>query len=51
MSEQTNKTKRNIQPFNGQKYSIWKFRVHALIVEEDALQVIDKDIAQRITND
>lgn len=36
--------KRNIEPFNGEKYSIWKFRVRALIAEENALQVLDEDL-------
>lgn len=51
MSEQSKKTKRNIQPFNGQKYSIWKFRVRALIAEEDALEVIDKDTPDKISDE
>ena len=42
-------TKRNIKPFNGDRYSIWKFRIRALIAEEDALQVLDKNPPESVT--
>lgn len=45
------KTKQNIKPFNGDKYTIWKFRIRALIAEEDALKVIDEDIPDEITDE
>jgi len=39
--EKTNK--RNIWPFDGEKYSIWKFRIRALLNEIDVLKVIDQE--------
>jgi len=39
--EKTNK--RNIRPFDGEKYSIWKFRIRALLNEIDVLKVIDQE--------
>lgn len=44
MATEKKNLKRNIEPFNGEKYSIWKFRVRALIAEENALQVLDEEI-------
>lgn len=44
MGEDEVKTKRNIKPFNGQKYSIWKLRVRALLDEKDVLHVIDNPL-------
>lgn len=35
--------KRNIAPFNGEKYSVWKFRIRALLNEMDVLKVIDQE--------
>lgn len=36
---EANKSRRNIR----QRYSIWKFRLRALLAEEDALKVIDEE--------
>lgn len=44
MATEKKTLKRNIEPFNGEKYNIWKFRVRALIAEEDALDVLDMDM-------
>lgn len=43
MSTDIKQSKRAIAPFDGEKYSIWKYRVRALIAEENALSVLDKD--------
>ena len=51
MEKETKKIKRNIKPFNGEKYSIWKFRIRALIAEEDALQVLDKDRPETVRDE
>lgn len=37
------KTKRNIIPFNGEKYSVWKLRIRSLLCELDVIKVIDED--------
>lgn len=36
------KSKRNIQPFNGENYNIWKFRIRSLFNELEVIHVIDK---------
>uniref|UniRef100_A0A6V7JQH5 Retrovirus-related Pol polyprotein from transposon TNT 1-94-like beta-barrel domain-containing protein n=1 Tax=Bracon brevicornis TaxID=1563983 RepID=A0A6V7JQH5_9HYME len=43
MSEEPKKSKRNIKPFNGDKYSIWKFRVRARVAEDSSLNVLDEE--------
>lgn len=37
------KSHRNIPQFTGERYTIWKFRVRALLAEENALKVLDED--------
>lgn len=39
----TNKSRRNIRQFDGERYSIWKLRLRAILAEEDALKVIDEE--------
>ena len=42
--------KRKINSFDGEKYSVWKFRVRALLSELDILKVIDEEIPDPITD-
>lgn len=51
MSDETKGPRHLIKPFNGEKYSIWKFRMRALIAEEDALCVLDKDPPTTLTDE
>lgn len=37
------KLKRNIKPFDGDKYSVWKLRIRNLLNELDVLKIIDED--------
>lgn len=37
------KIKRNIKPFNGEKYSKWKFLIRALLSEHNTLILIDEN--------
>lgn len=41
------KLKRNIKPFDGNKYSIWKFRISALLVELDVIKVITEETPEK----
>ena len=41
--------KRNIKPFDGEKYGVWKFRIRAILSELGALQVIDNEIPVPVT--
>lgn len=43
------KIKRNIQPFNGERYSVWKFRVRVLLTELSVLNVIDEELPNEPT--
>lgn len=43
--------KDNIKPFNGNKYGIWKYRIRSLIDDENALEVIDKEPPEKITDE
>lgn len=49
MEGEAKKTKRNIKPFNGEKYTIWKIWIRALIAKEEALQVLDEDRPKTVT--
>ncbi|CAK9833160.1 Copia protein [Anthophora retusa] len=43
------KTRRNIKPFDGERYSVWKLRIGALMNELDVLKVIDEDIPTKLS--
>ena len=43
------KAKRNIKPFDGERYSVWKLRIRALINELDATKVIDDEIPELLS--
>lgn len=45
------KIKRNIKPFNGEKYSVWKFRIRSLLTELDVIKVIDQTIPEKLTDE
>lgn len=40
---ENSRSKRNIRAFDGEKYSVWKFRIRALLNELDVIKVIDED--------
>lgn len=44
-------TKRNIQQFTGEKYSVWKFRVKALLDELNVLHVVNNEPPEVITDE
>lgn len=39
--------KRNIKPFDGEKYSVWKFRLRALLTELNVIKVIDEEVTDQ----
>ena len=41
--------KRNIQPFNGEKYNVWKFWLCTLLAELEVLSVIDEPVPTALT--
>ncbi|CAK9800989.1 Copia protein [Anthophora plagiata] len=43
------KTRRNIKPFNGERYSVWKLRIRVLMNELEVLKVIDEDIPTKLS--
>ncbi|CAK9796153.1 Copia protein [Anthophora plagiata] len=43
------KTRRNIKPFNGERYNVWKLRIRALMNELEVLKVIDEDIPTKLS--
>ena len=45
------KVKRNIKPFDGDRYSVWKLRIRALLNELDVIKVIDSAVPEKLTND
>lgn len=41
----------NIQPFTGDRYTVWKFRVQLLLAELDVLTVVDNDLPEEISDE
>ena len=48
---ESEKSRLNIKSFNGEKYSVWKFRVRALLSEFDVLKVIDENPPRLMSDD
>lgn len=45
------KVKRNIKPFDGDKYSIGNLECRALLAETDALKVVDVEVLDPVTQE
>lgn len=43
-------TKRNIKPFNGDNYLVWKCRLRAIVEQEGALTVLDAEPPEILTD-
>lgn len=43
--------KRNINAFNGEKYSVWKFRIRALLSELNVIYDIDDEAPEKLTEE
>ncbi|KAK2577726.1 hypothetical protein KPH14_012818, partial [Odynerus spinipes] len=43
--------KRNIKPFDGEKYSVWKFRITALLAELGVANVINNNAPSPVTDE
>lgn len=48
---ETKITKRNIQTFNGEKYSVWKFRIKSLLAELELLHIVTEPIPAEPTEE
>lgn len=45
------RTKRNIKPFNGDNYLVWKYRLRAIVEQEGALTVLDEEPPEILTDE